>query len=195
MEKMRVFTVVNGKVTAGQRVEDHELKNAGLTIKVVKVGEAGRGRKLDVLPVQGNIKDDLIMYASVGQTRSGNPKLFVADQANTNDKCIVVFRTNIGFRGSNSHTGDRRGTDDNGKPTGFLEFPALDILARGVIAQGDAGRAGSGDQLVAVMPRGVVFRTGYGGRLYGAPAAHYYMFDGETIKGVTWEERCATDIF
>jgi len=45
------------------------------------------------------------------------------------------------------------------------------------------------------MPKGVVFRTGYSGRLYGAPAAHYYVFDGEKILAATWEERMLTELF
>ena len=76
----------------------------------------------------------------------------------------------------------------------FLPFPG-EIVAEGIIAQGDAGRMGSGKQLIAIMPRDVVFRTGYNGRLYGAPAAHYFMFDGEKIISVTWEQRIASDIF
>lgn len=90
-------------------------------------------------------------------------------------------------------------TDDAWSPRGpqvaFAPFPHVGILARGVIAQGDAGRMGSGEQFVALVPRDVVFRTGYSGRLYGNPTAHYYRFDGERIQSATWDERVASDVF
>jgi hypothetical protein len=68
-------------------------------------------------------------------------------------------------------------------------------LAEGRIAQGDAGRMGWGTQLIAVVPKGAVFRTAYTGRLYGRPSAHYYLFNGETILSATWEERVASELF
>ena len=136
--------------------------------------------------------------------------MFQTEEADTTEKCICIFRTKIGFRGGNSHTGDRK--EEYWVPNWFwrsdllalgkelkerytkeeaisiveelnssyqwdaiferkLEFHPFpgEILCKGIIAQGQAGRMGSGEQLVAVMPRGVVFRTGYSGRLYGAP--------------------------
>jgi hypothetical protein len=40
---------------------------------------------------------------------------------------------------------------------------------------------GSGSQYIATMPKDVVFRTSYSGRLYGAPSAHYYVWTGERL--------------
>jgi hypothetical protein len=54
---------------------------------------------------------------------------------------------------------------------------------------------GSGSQLVAIMPADTVFRTGYSGRLYGKPRAHYYLFRDGQILSATWEEREVADIF
>lgn len=76
----------------------------------------------------------------------------------------------------------------------FHPFPG-EIISTGVIAQGDAGRMGSGEQFVAIMPAGIVFRTGYSGRLYGYPAEHYYIFRDGQLLAATLEEREATDIF
>ncbi|MDP2926628.1 MAG: hypothetical protein Q8N65_00585 [bacterium] len=179
-----------------------------------------------------------LSFAEVGTTKAGKPKLWGKSAVTTNEKIIVVFRTSIGFRGGNNHTGERRdqgeqpcpdrgreyGYSVHGKcdicgiglnePAGenlpythptdegivipkpqFDEFPG-EVICRGVIAQGDAGRMGAGDQLVAVMPKGVVFRTSYSGRLYGAPSSHYYKWDGEKlIGGLTWEERTSSDLF
>lgn len=248
--RIRVFTIREGKVTKGALVEKFSLKGVGMEIPAILVGEDGRGRKLGVLPVhllphQKEVWEEkgevIVNFASIGHTRSGRPKLIACPDGSGNDEIIVVFRTHIGFRGGNSHTGDRKRvyytvhplfrreaasiglsngeyTEEEAKEYNaaivraagfepseqltsafesnieFLPFPG-EIITRGVIAQGTAGRMGSGEQLVAVMPRGVVFRTGYSGRLYGAPTAHYYIWDGENLLSATWQERSLVDLF
>src|SRR5690606_27814059 len=166
---MKVFTIESGKVIEGAELVTFALKNADVSIPAIIVGEEGRGRQLGVLPVQLTEEQFkkwragetvIIKNARVSETKSGKPKLIETEDSN-NEKVIVVFRTQIGFRGSNGHTGD-----------GDEPFPG-DILVCGVIAQGDAGRMGSGDQLVAVIPKNTVFSTIYSGRLYGEPSEHY----------------------
>jgi len=156
-------------------------------------GEKIPGETMYVVhPEIGTVRN-LLTVADVGQTRAGKPKLVrEASAAKAADFCLVAFRTKIGFRGGNSHTGDR--LNPASADAGFVDFPG-EVICRGVIAQGDAGGMGSGEQIVAVMPRGVVFRTGYSGRLYGEPAAHYYAYDGERILSATWAEREASDCF
>ncbi len=206
-EKMKVFTIEDGKVTEGVRVDSIALKGAGVTIPAIIIGEEGRGRKLGILPVQllpEQYKEwqeegrTHIFFAEVGTTKAGKPKLFQTECIDTTEKCICVFRTMIGYRGGNSHTGDRDGgTEEDywgiARPT-FHPFPG-EILCDGIIAQGCAGRMGSGEQLVAILPADTVFRTGYSGRLYGFPPAHYYIFRGGQILSATWEEREISDIF
>ena len=205
--KMKIFTIENGKVTEGVRVDTFTLKGTGVSIPAILIGEEGRGRKLGVLPVQllpeqyKEWKEEgyvYINFAEIGTTKAGKPKLFQTEDADTTEKCICVFRTKIGYRGGNSHTGDRDGgTEKNywGKeyPT-FHSFPG-EILCEGVIAQGAAGRMGSGKQLVAIMPAGIVFRTGYSGRLYGAPSAHYYVYRNGRLLSATWDEREVSGVF
>jgi hypothetical protein len=205
--KMKVFTIKSGDVSEGVRVDSFRLKGVGVSIPAILIGEEGRGRKLGVLPVQllpeqykewqeeGRV---YIRFAEVGTTKAGKPKLFQAECADATEKCICVFRTRIGYRGGNSHTGDRDGGTKRDywgaeRPT-FHPFPG-EILSEGIIAQGAAGRMGSGSQLVAIMPADIVFRTGYSGRLYGAPAAHYYIFRDGQLLSATWEEREAAEIF
>jgi len=204
---MKIFTIESGEVKEGARVDSFTLKGAGVSIPAIIIGEEGRGRRLGVLPVQllpssykewqeeGTVS---IHSAKVGETRAGKPKLFQTEDADTLEKCICIFRTMIGFRGGNSHTGDRDGGTEEScwgteHPT-FHPFPG-EVLCEGKIAQGAAGRMGSGSQLVAIMPADTVFRTGYSGRLYGAPSAHYYLFRGGQILSATWEEREVADIF
>lgn len=171
-----------------------------------------------VHPHEGEVPAE-VLFAEVGQTKAGKPKLFAKQLANDNEFCIVVFRTQIGFRGGNEHTGDRAGWKCQGwgcRETGegpapetcpkcgaaginrpsltFSPFPG-EVIVRGRVAQGDAGRMGGGEQLVALLPKDVVFRTGYSGRLYGSPSAHYYMWDGEKILSMTWDERVVADLF
>jgi len=242
---MKIFTVENGKVTEGVRVDSFTLKGAGVTIPAILVGEEGRGRKLGVLPVQllpdsyneWQEKGEVVITAAkVGKTKAGKPKLIETSGITDTEKCICVFRTRIGYRGGNSHTGDCKeeywvpnwfwrpdisalGKELKKKYTkqeaisivkelnpsyqwdGIFErklvfhpFPG-EILCEGIIAQGAAGRMGSGDQLVAVMPAGIVFRTGYSGRLYGAPSAHYYVYRDGQLLSATWEEREVAEIF
>jgi len=76
----------------------------------------------------------------------------------------------------------------------FEPFPG-EWLVKGEIAQGAAGAMGSGEQGVAVIPAGVVFRTGYTGRLYGGPASHYFIYRDEKLLTATWKEREVSDIF
>ena len=113
----RVFTIREGKVTKGALVEKFSLKGAGIEIPAILVGEDGRGRKLGVLPVhllphQKEVWEEkgevIVNFASIGHTRSGRPKLIACPDGSGNDEIIVVFRTHIGFRGGNSHTGDRK---------------------------------------------------------------------------------------
>jgi len=228
---MKVFTVSNGKVEVGAKVESLRLFGAGVEIPAIIIGESGRGRSLGVLPVAGvpNIPSSegetfaRLMTATVGTTRSGAPKLIAADDPGDESGVIIVFRTEPGYRGRSSHTGDRSGWKcrtngcdgagtDRVPPAAcpvcgsgdrfeveapipvFADWPGKNLV-RGYVAQGAAGRAGGGEQLVSIMPRGVVFRTFYGGRLYGKPPSHYYLFDGNVVLSATWEDRMVSDAF
>ncbi len=198
---MKTYTIENGKPTEGILVQYREL-SSGIRIPVVQVGEEGRGRQLSFLPVELNassrVKFDAegqvsVNHISLGKTQKGGHKLIEAANTLTNDKCLIVFRTHIGFRGGNSHTGDRV-PDFDPDNIEFLPFPC-EILAEGRIAQGAAGNMGSGKQLIVVAEKNVVFRTHYSGRLYGAPSSHYYLYTGSQILSATWDERLASDLF
>jgi hypothetical protein len=202
----KIFTIKSETVEEGANVDTYELKGAKTNIPAIIIGEKGRGRHLGVLPVHltnSQLKEwrekgvVRINAAEIGKTKAGKPKLFAKKDANSDEQVIAVMPTTIGFRGSNSHTGDRNGETESSsgekKPT-FDEFPG-EVLADGTIAQGAAGRAGSGTQIIASIPKDKVFRTGYNGRLYGAPAAHYFKWDGEELLAATWGERQSSDIF
>lgn len=188
----KVFTVAAGEVTPGAQIQEFALKGADTKIPAILIGEEGRGRKLGVLPVSGVAPKETLLAAQIGQTRAGNPKLIAVEKAD-DSAVIIVLRTPIGFRGSNVHSGDRAPGWTEDSPS-YLPFPGQ-ILVQGRIAQGDAGAMGSGDQYIALIPKGVVFRTAYTGRLYGAPGHHYYMWDGQKLLAATWQERALSDLF
>ena len=202
MASYKIFTISSGKVSEGATVTQFTLKGAGATIPVITVGETGRGRHREILAVhlpkdlysiwkeKGEVK---VFAGKIGKTKSGKWKLFVESESDSDKKFIAVMPTTIGYRGGNSHTGDRTGETrkdpwSNHEYPVFAEFPG-EILIEGEIAQGAAGRMGRGKQLVAAIPKGVWFRTGYSGRLYGKPTAHYYKWDGATLIAMTWDER------
>ena len=148
-------------------------------------------------PDSGLIPKDIppVQFAEVTQTRSGRPKLlsYSYESSMATEKAIVVLRTPIGYRGGNQHCGDLIGRDEEDRPT-FKDFPG-EVLAEGIIAQGDAGRMGDGEQLIAVMPRDVVFTARLFGRLYGNPSRYYYYFDGQKVLALTVEEREISELF
>jgi len=174
---LKVFTIFGPTVEEGAAVEEFVL-SSGVKIAALLVGEKGRGRELGVLPVVGVRPGERIYAAQVGQTASGKPKLLaVPPEHAAPAPAIVVLRTGIGFRGGNSHVGE------------FM------TIVRGVIAQGIAGRMGSGEQLVVLLPEEKVLKVRRFGRLYGAPPEYHYVLREGKILVATPEERELAEIF
>ena len=110
----RVFTVApayGGElvITDGAKVEAVAIKAANTSISAVIIGEEGRGRERAVLPCPAVPDGDRLMVASVGTSQSGKPRLNAAQGAPSPDAAIIVFRTPMGFRGGNAHTGESVG--------------------------------------------------------------------------------------
>ncbi len=180
-------------VQAGVLVEKYQLSN-GVVIPVVRVGESGRGRKEGIVAVAPTLASSRelweqgrafkLLAARIGQTRTGRPKLIeAAPEEADRSAYIAVFRTPIGFRGSNAHTSDTWGGREPGP------FPGQ-ILEKGIIAQGAAGRAGSGEQLIALVPANTIVRIRLSGRLYGRPSEYFCFFPPDRDPFVlTHEER------
>ena len=195
MESYRVFTaslegVKDYAVTTKQKITDD------IVIETITIGESGRGRKLTYVPVHTLVRSDdptQLKFLRLGTTKKGALKFFEAERATTDDFCIVVLRSGIGFRGSNVHTGDYYYVEGEEKPK-FYEFPG-EILATGKIAQGAAGGMSSGLQHIVKMPREKVFRVARSGRLYGNPSSYYHYFDGTQLYRLSLNERTAADIF
>lgn len=154
-----------------------------------------------------------LFAASLTTTRAGRPKFRVEMKPNTDEAAILVVNSTIGYRGSNTHTGD----DDGWKclhcnqrwaenppeqcpecrATPYKQFKPVPgkILATGRIAQGAAGRMGSGEQHILLIPKDEVLRVAMSGRLYGQPSEYFYVFDGQQVIKATREERELADLF
>jgi len=221
---MKIFEVEDGEVRKGAQVT--VLETGGLKIPVIKIGEAGRGReegllRVDLLPEnlekwQVGKHLTTVIFGRLGTTKNGAPMLIEEAEDTDSNQCLVVFRTSIGFRGSNSHEGDKTGwictlceAEGNEmelpKPCPgcgrlsyveprFAPFPGQ-VIVKGRIAEGAAGRMGSGEQLIAILKEGDICSTGYTGRTYDRLKRHYFKFNGETILSATWQERIVSDIF
>ncbi len=213
----RVFTVAPAYggglvVTDGAKVEAVAIKAANTSISAVIIGEEGRGRERAVLPCPAVPEGERLMAASVGTSQSGKPRLNAAQGAPSPDETIIVFRTPMGVRGGNAHTGEPVGwkcpcgasgsdatpdtcpqcaasrTGYSGPRREFAPFPG-EIIARGRIAEGDAGRMGSGEQLVAVVKKNAVFRIRIFSDGRRRPSVYYGNWDGEHVVLMTAEER------
>ncbi|HZJ34894.1 MAG TPA: hypothetical protein VFD55_02695 [Candidatus Angelobacter sp.] len=205
---MKICTIQNGKVLDGADVE--KLSIQGDDYPVITIGEIGPGRLKAVLLVEfmidkqhqewmekGTIK---INSVSVEKNNYDRYVLIASDNnyVDNEKEIICVFRTHIGSRGSNSHTGDNI---DNSLRK-YKRFPGT-IISRGKIAQGGAGKMGSGEQIVAIMPPNCVFCTQYSKKLYKGPKvfyykwdSHYYHWNGKAlIGGITLQNRYALNIF
>lgn len=221
---MEVYTIIQGRVDRGVKIQRFKIQQE-IEIPAVLIGEEGRGRQLAVMPVQllpeiytlwKQGEDVCVLHADIGTTRSGRPRLIQIPTSSPDDSDILaVFYTTIGFRGFNVHTGDQVriyckncGNSDIGfcdwqvcPQCGsgaigyeYESFPGS-ILLTGIIAQGDAGRMGSGEQIIARLPKNKVFRVGLGGRLYGAPSEYFYCWGDGQLFCLTREQRLVADMF
>ena len=197
-EEMKIYTILpcGGIISSGAEVITYETSEGNYPI--IAVGEKGRGRQFAFVPA--TLRQSLdkwkeegtttIYQATLGQTHRGLPRLEETEHDQQEEEVIVVIRLGIGFRGGNEITGD-----DDGKEGEYLPFPASRILAEGVIAQGIAGRMGSGTQLIATVPVGAVFRTRRSGRLYGDEPVYYYKVSKDRIVSATPQQRDNFNIF
>ena len=174
---LRIWTAFGPTVEDGAEVSEFAL-SSGVKIAAVLVGERGRGRELGVLPVVGVRAGERIYAAQMGWTAAGKPKLISAPAAAAvQSPAIVVFRTGIGFRGGNAHEGE------------------FQVIAKGSIAQGAAGRMGWGEQLVVLLLEGKEVKVKRTGRLYGAPPEYHYLLSGGKLLVATPEEREVAEVF
>lgn len=232
---MKIFTVAAATVKVGAEVLALTLAS-GVQIPVVTVGEEGRGRKLDVLPVKllpesqpvwDYQKKVRVENVRVGETHSGRPKLIEIEPDGNNSHAVIVMATQAGFRGNNRHGAQiwwrlRIGDVEGRFKSDIVNNPEIEtimqkakdhlpychsanvrefvedfseifvkgdlpgqVIAHGEIAEGAAGRAGGGEQFIAIMPKDTHWAAKMLGRLYGKPSSYEYVFDGQKVIAYT----------
>jgi len=70
----------------------------------------------------------------------------------------------------------------------FQDIPGVTVMAEGYKAQGDAGGMGGHAVRLLLLEPGSAFRVLRKGRLYGAPASRFVLWDGETLRLGTADE-------
>lgn len=169
---MKAFTVESGRVSTGIAVGAVTLKDVGADVPGLVVGRRGRGNRLVSLPFQLSLEqlavwrkkgEVLVYYVSPGENEDGKINLLSREGDNSSEKAICFFR------GARDYSGGR-------SMSGYEKFPG-DLITKGYVSQAE----GSYCQIVAVMPKEVVFRTAYRNELSGVVSEYFYVYDGENI--------------
>ena len=174
---MKIYTFTGSEVIEGATVKEYRINDK--IIKVLSVGERGRGRKLGLIPVKAS--DETIHYASLDASKAvlqaeniGNPELPI----------ILVLRSKYGFRGSNEHIIEC----DGGKYSDSKiqqSIPNITCLTYGICADGDAGRMASGFQYILLIHKPLIIYVNYTGRLYGSPNSYKIVVSERDVKCYT----------
>ena len=148
-------------------VESREFKFG--TVAGVALGEHGRGRQQVFLPTPkglegaiGGLRSDL----TIGLTKAGRPRI---NHGKDKDMYLAL---------SSERGYTRRGN-------GVVKIPvgqAVELIARGNGADGDAGRIGYWDVVLVKAKEGDVFRVTWGGSGYGYEPTFYVVHNGQVFE-------------
>lgn len=174
---MKCYTVENLKVTPRLFVVERESRKTGGNFYAVEVGEYGRGRELQFVPLHPSLqpqKDEktiftkqvfYIEHADLATTKSGG-HILVPAKGESNKALVKVYGVE-GYRGSLRYT---------------FSDPEPQIVARGHHAQGDAGRMGGGAEFLVIMHPGDRIDIQRLGRLYGDNEKVSIEWDGKELR-------------
>ena len=148
-------------------VESREFKFG--TVAGVALGEHGRGRQQVFLPTPkglegaiGGLRSDL----TIGLTKAGRPRI---NHGKDKDMYLSL---------SSERGYTRRGN-------GVVKVPvdqAVELIARGNGADGDAGRIGYWDVILVKAKEGDVFRVTWGGSGYGYEPTFYVVHNDQVLE-------------
>lgn len=148
-------------------VESREFKFG--TVAGVALGEHGRGRQQVFLPTPkglegaiGGLRSDL----TIGLTKAGRPRI---NHGKDKDMYLAI---------SSERGYTRRGNGVVKVPVG----QAVELIARGNGADGDAGRIGYWDVVLVKAKEGDVFRVTWGGSGYGYEPTFYVVHNGQVFE-------------
>lgn len=168
---MRCFTVRNLEVTPRIFVRERESKKTGGKFYAAEVGEKGRGRELQFIPLHPTLIPQkegdrlFITEANVAKTKSGG-HILVPTKETDNLALIKVYGVE-GYRGALRYT---------------FSNPNPEIIAKGYHAQGDAGRMGGGSEYLVVMLPNDRIEIQRLGRLYGDNERVSIEWDGKELR-------------
>lgn len=160
---MKVFTLANKYILEGVLVE----KSFKYELPCIQIGEFGFGKKNTFLMLSGAEEGSIMKNCEITETTKGRIKI-LAGRHTTNKKALVVLRSQVTKYGGNVHSG--KFVSENK----YKSFPGR-ILARGIVSEGEF----KGDQLIAVVNKGDIFRVAYTSK--DGMAEFNYKFDGEKI--------------
>lgn len=162
---MKAFTVTTAS-TPGIQIEK---PTDSVRFPHLLVGERGRNRWAVYVPAEAELTGTLLS-CSIGKRLGATPKQGMArilrerQSLNGSDRALVHLKVPMGFRGSVTY-----------------EIGSAELLAEGQIADGAAGRMGSGQELLVILKTGDLVRAHRTGRLYGQESTLVIGFDGEAV--------------
>lgn len=138
-------------------------------IEGISLGEHGRGRQQIFLPTPqglegavGGLRTDL----TVGRSKAGKPRI---NRGKDKDMYLAL---------SSERSYTRRGNGVIKAPVG----QAVERIARGYGADGDAGRIGYWDVVLVKAKEGDVFRVTWGGSGYGYEPTFYVVHNDQVFE-------------
>ena len=168
---MKCFTVENLKVKNYIPICERESRKTGGKFYAAEVGEYGRGRELQFVPLHPTLIPQkegdrlFITEAGIAKTKNGGT-ILVSPKEQDNLALVKVYGVE-GYRGELRYK---------------FSSPNPEILAQGYHAQGDAGRMGGGSEyLVILYPGDRIDITRYG-RLYGDNERVTIEWDGSELR-------------
>lgn len=203
---MKVFTIHGGSSYLGAEISN--LPYYDSLLQGILVGTDTNGTKFGFLRV--SVPDDVKTITGIEISETGGKFLGRVSSGKDDSQALIVLRTPVFKGGKNFHTGDVKssacfkceveydgltitcGYCGRKLKTYYSDFPAK-VIARGTVR--NSKKPHFGEQLIAVVKKGKVFRTAYNGYVWPNPGAHFHFFDGVKIVTQTSEERKAGRLF
>lgn len=138
-------------------------------LKVVSLGEKGRGRKEILLPSNYDVKFGMNNNLTIGLSKNGKPRINKINKGD-DDNMYLIIDTYNGYT--------RRG---DGYIT-FQDGQGIEVIAEGNGADGDAGRIGSWGVYLIKVPvdeKIKIIKINYSGK---ENRIDYAIIDGEVVK-------------
>ena len=168
---MKCYYVGNLFLRPNIAVTERESKKTGGKYFAVEVGEYGRGRELQFVPLHSSLvpqkeEDRLFVITEADLAVTKNGRYILVPAKTESNKALVQVYGEEGYRGSLEYTFTNN----------------IEIIARGYYAQGEAVRMGGGEEYLLVMKPGDRIDIKRYGRLYGGNEKVVIEWDGSELR-------------